>query len=573
MAVSFACPNWQEKLQQGETPIADLPLDDVEAQCAVDLFDKLRVPDIPGQPTMGEVGGEWFRDVIRAAFGSIDPISGDRFVGEVFVLVPKKNSKTTNSAALGLIALMMNRRPNIDGLIIGPTQSVAQKCFDQAAAMIEADEYLRRRFKVVEHKKTIIDLHIDEETGVQRNAKLMIKSFDPKVVTGTIPAFAIIDELHVMAESHYADRVIGQVRGGMVTNKESLLVFITTQSESQPSGVFLSELSYARDVRDGKVTEGVRMLPVLYEFAPEVQTADNKPWRDTRLWPLVLPNLGRSITIDRLIPDYQQARAKGLGEELRWASQHLNVEIGVGLKGTSWIGATHWTAAVEQDGLTLKQLIERSEVAVAGIDGGGLDDLFGLAIIGREYETKRWLCWTHAWVHPEVMNLRKEIAPKLLDFEAQGDLTICKTPTQDLNEVAQYIGLLQDAALLPEAGAVGLDPAGVAALVDELDGIGLTPQQMVAIGQGYRLSSAIWGMERKLKDGTFRHAGRPMMSWVLGNAKSEQRGSAVIITKEAAGKAKIDPLVAVFNAAMLMARNPTASGGPSVYAERGALVL
>lgn len=207
MSVSFACPDWQEKLQQGQTPIAALPLDQVEAQCAVDLFDKLRVPDIPGQPTMGEVGGEWFRDVIRAAFGSIDPVSGDRLVGEVFVLVPKKNSKTTNSAALGLIALMMNRRPNIDGLIIGPTQSVAQKCFDQAAAMIEADEYLRRRFKVVEHKKTIIDLHIDEETGVQRNAKLMIKSFDPNVVTGTIPAFAIIDELHVMAESHYADRV------------------------------------------------------------------------------------------------------------------------------------------------------------------------------------------------------------------------------------------------------------------------------------------------------------------------------------------------------------------------------
>lgn len=560
MPWDFACPDWIERLEQGRPPMPDLPLDVAEADRAVAIYNNLRLPDVIGQPRLEDAGGDWFRALVAAAFGSTDAATGERAVGEIFCLVPKKNSKTTNSAALGLVALLVNETPNAEMLIVGPTKEVADTCFSQARGMIDADPvdpetgraYLPDRFHVRDHQKEIVD----RVTG----ARLKIKAFDMKVVTGTIPKLTIIDELHVLGASHHAQGVLAQIRGGMITRPDALLLFITTQSDGPPAGVFKQELDYARKVRDGKV-KGGNVLPCLYEFPEAIQAGEGKPWRDPKRWHMVLPNLGRSITLERLHRLYLQAVEKGLAEEIRWASQHLNIQIGLGLHNDRWIGADLWPAA--EVPLDLDALLAQSDVVTVGIDGGGLDDLLGLAVIGRHAQTRRWHAWARAWAHPEVLDRRKDIAPRLQDFAAAGDLVICDDPTRDIREVAALCARLQAEGLLPEKHGIGLDPYGVSALVDELAALGIEDDTLAAIGQGARLSPAVWGIERKLKDGTFAHAGQPLLTWCVGNARTEQRGNAVLITKAVAGKAKIDPLVAIFNAAMLMARNPEAAGAAS----------
>jgi phage terminase large subunit-like protein len=557
----FSCPDWLDRLRAGRSLLPDLPLDKAEADRAVSIFDKLCLPDVPGRPALKDAAGPWQRDIVRAVFGSLDA-DGARQVPEIFALVPKKNSKTTGGAAIMVTALLMNRRPRAEFILVGPTQEVAELAFNQAAGMIDADPdgYLQKRFQVQEHIKTIVD---------RRNkAKLKVKTFDLKVMTGSKPAGVLVDELHLMSTMSFASRVIGQIRGGLLPNPEAFLIFITTQSDEPPSGVFRAELRYARGVRDGRVKNS-RMLPFLYEFSEDQQTSSEKPWQDPKNWPQVLPNLGRSITIDRLMADYDSAREKGEDEERRWASQHLNVEIGLALHSDRWRGADYWLDAGDET-LTLDSLLERSEVVVAGIDGGGLDDMLGLAVIGRAKNTHEWLLWTHAWVQREVLELRKEIAERLQDFASDGDLTICDSPTQDIKELADYVQRIKAAGLLADPLGVGLDPYAVAAIVDELGARDIKGETLTAVRQGSALSPASWGMERKLKDGTLWHSGSRMMAWCVGNARTEQRGNAVLITKQTAGKAKIDPLVASFNGVMLMSRNPLARG-PSVYEARGLL--
>ncbi|MDW9791895.1 terminase large subunit [Sinorhizobium meliloti] len=548
----FSCPDWVERLREGRSLVPDLPLDHDEGNRAVQIFNKLRLPDVPGQPAMADAAGDWFRDIVRAVFGSIDE-NGRRQVGRVFGLVPKKNSKTTGGAGIMVTALLMNKRPRAEFLLIGPTQDIADTAYQQAVGMIEADEYLAKRFHTIEHKKTIVDR--------LNKAKLKIKTFDMKVLTGTKPAGVLLDELHVMSSFSYASRVLGQITGGLIPNPESFLIIITTQSDEPPSGVFKTELEYARGVRDGRVTRG-GLLPVLYEFPEEMQTSPEKPWQDPANWPMVLPNLGLSITIDRLLEEWQEAKEKGEEEQRRWASQHLNVEIGLALHSNRWTGADYWLEAADEQ-ITLEYLLANSDAVTVGGDVGGLDDLWGLAVVGRHRVTRHWMCWMRAWCQSDVFKARKDIAEKLNDFIKEGSLILCERTTQDAEEAAAIIARIRDTGLLPDEDAIGVDSWGITALVDELAMYDITEPQIRSVPQGGKLSTAFFGLERKLKDGTCKHDGSRLMAWCVGNARLEQRATTAMIDKKSPS-AKIDPLMALFNAAMLMALNPEVAAGPDI---------
>ncbi len=542
MTWDLSCPDWQDRIRIGKPLVPDLPLNMVAAEGAVRIFNRLRLADVPGNPTLAEASGDWFRDIVRALFGSWDEATRVRHIREVFALVPKKNSKTSYSALLMLTALILNKRPNGKFLLVAPTQDVTELAFDQCSGAIDLDSYLSKRMKVQTHLKTITH----RETG----ATLEVMSFDPNVLTGQKPTGFLVDELHVVSKSAKAPSAVGQLRGGMIAQPEAFGVFITTQSEQSAVGVFRSELRRARAVRDGTMQGPV--LPVLYEFPRDIAETPDR-WRDPACWHMVTPNAGRSITVARLVEEFATAEQLGVEEVQRWASQHLNVEVGLSLLSDRWAGADYWESQGDP-ALTLDELLARSEVVVAGVDGGGLDDLLGLAILGRDRVTRDWLHWGHAWAHPVVLERRQSEAPRLRDMARAGDLTIVDGVGQDIEQIADRIAAVDEMGLL---ASVGLDPMGIGAIVDALAERHIHgADRIIGIPQGWQMVGSIKTAERKLADGTLRHGGQAIMAWAVGNARVEPRGNAVTITKQVAGSAKIDPLMAMLNAVALMSRNP-----------------
>lgn len=551
-----SCTNWRELIEARRPPIPALPLFEEQAEKALRIFKRLRCPDIEGNPTYGELCDAWVFEIVRAIFGSYDIETKRRLIREFFVLIPKKNGKSSIAAAIVVVALIMNRRPEAECLLIAPTKTIANISFKQAAGIIRLDAHLAKIFHLQQHLRTI--------THRVLLSQIVIKAADTDAITGSKSTFVLIDETHVFAKNAKAADVFIEIRGALASRPDGFLLQITTQSKEPPAGVFKAELEAAREVRDGKVQRPV--LAILYEYTEEQQKSG--AWKLPENWDIVNPNLGRSV--DRAFLGDELAKAERAGPEALalFASQHFNIEIGIALRSTRWEGADFWLDQADARLADLETLLERSEVVIVGIDGGGLDDLLGFAVMGRDKGTRDWLVWSHAWAHKVVLQRHLQIAPALLDFQRDGNLTIYQTPGDDVEELVSIVQMIDQTGKLPKKEGIGVDPVGISEIVDGLSQAGLLPddERVAGVRQGWQLANTIKTTARRLAAGTLWHSGSGLMDWSVGHAIVEPRGNAILITKAAAGAGKIDPLMAIFNAAALMAKNPERQGR-TVYEE------
>jgi len=542
----------------GKSLIPVGPLFPAEAEAAMAVFETLRIVDAPGSPTIGESCKPWVMDFARVIFGANDPETGRRLIRDFFLLVSKKNSKSTLAAAVMLTVLIRNWRKSGEFYILSPTIEVANNSFLPARDMIRADPELSDLLHVQDHIRTITH----RDTG----AFLKVVAADAETVSGKKAIGLLVDELWLFGKRANAENMLREARGGLASRPEGFEIDLSTQSDAPPAGVFAQRLKRFRDIRDGVLVDP-KSLGVLYEF-PLAMLKDES-FRDPENFHITNPNLGASVDLEYLVDEYKKAERDGEASFRGFAAKHLNVEIGVALRSDGWAGAPLWERGAEP-GLTLDALIERSEVIVVGADGGGLDDLLGVGVLGREKGTKNWLLWSHAFISPEGMDRRKANSSIYQNFIDDGDLTLVSMLPDDLTGLVEIIGRVKNSGRL---SMIGLDAIGFGGIVDALAEIGVTEEAglLKAVRQGIALMGAIKTVERKLADGSFRHGGTRMMSWCVGNLKVVPTPTAMRLARDESGLGKIDPAAAMFDAAELMGMNPPSAR--SVYEDRDLLVL
>ncbi|EPL8825158.1 TPA: terminase large subunit [Pseudomonas aeruginosa] len=537
-----ACPDWAERLIRGDSIIPS-PIFPEMAEQALDVFKQLKIVDAPGSPTFGEACAQWVFDLVASIFGAYDPETGRRLITEWFILIPKKNSKSTIAAGIMMTALILNWRQSAEFSILAPTVEVANNAYAPARDMTQRDDDLDALMHVQTHIKSI--------THRESGATLKVVAADSNTVGGKKSVGTLVDELWLFGKRHDAENMLREAIGGLASRPEGFVIYLTTQSDEPPAGVFKQKLQYARDVRDGVIVDK-RFVPVIFEHPPEMVARKEHLLAENLA--LVNPNLGYSVDEEFLLREFAKAQQGGEESFRGFLAKHGNVEIGLALRSDRWAGADFWEDAVEP--CTLEQMLDRCEVIDLGIDGGGLDDLLGAYAIGREKDTGKKLGWGHAWAHPSVLERRKEIAPALQDFAKAGHLTLVKRVGDDVDELADIAEQIHEAGLLDK---IGCDPVGLGAILDKLEERGIPNYKIVGVSQGWKLGGAIKTAERWLAEGSFAPAAQPMMAWCVGNARVEPRANSILITKQASGSAKIDPLMAMFNAVTLMALNPPAA--------------
>lgn len=590
--------DWERRIVAGESLITFPPLFPAEAERGLSVFKELHLKDVPGCPTYGQVGRQWQFDLVSHIFGSCDPESGRRLIREFFLMVGKKNDKSGMSAAIMMTALILNWRKSGEFFIVAPTVSIAGNSFLPACGMISSDDDLKSLMHPQDHIKQI--------TNINSESTLKIVAAESDTVGGLKGIGILAEELWLFGKRPGATNMFKEATGGLFARREGFVIWITTQSDEAPAGIFADKLEYARGVRDGKIDDPA-FLPIIHEFP--AQMIKEKKHLDPKNFYIPNPNLGASVDEETINREFKKAEVEGPVSMQGFLAKHLNIQIGVSARSQAWAGADFWEAAGGE--VTLDLIIEKSDVIEVGIDGGGLDDLLGLAVLGRipggrkmsreeaiqfikdegddqfekdgeseidlseeailtaiaENDLSTWLLWTHAWAHSIALERRKSEASKYHDFSKDRDLSIVKQIGKDIKQVGDIVRKCELSGLLDR---VGVDPSGIGAVVDELEAgdklgsLKIEHERIVGISQGWRLNSAIKTMERKVAAREIVHSGSPMMAWCVGNARVEPKGNAILITKQASGTGKIDPLMAALSCVALMALNPEAKNPRSV---------
>lgn len=601
MEWTTALPDWRERIIAGKSLVPCPPLFPGEAEEALRYFNDLKVVDVAGEPCFGDIARPWVTDFVSAIFGACDPESGRRQIREFFLLISKKNGKSTLAAGIMITALLLNWRKSAEFIILAPTIKVANNSAKAAMDMVTNDPDLALYLKTTVHERKIEH----RVTG----ATLSIVAADSNTVSGTKATGVLIDELWLFGKQARAAEMLREATGGLASRPEGFVIALSTQSDEPPAGVFEEWLTRHRKIRDGEIS-APRAMGLLYEF-PE-QMIKSEAYKNPDNFYITNPNMGASVDESFLLDEQEKERQKGSKSLIGFYAKHLNVQPGMAGRSDSWAGAEFWKKAA-LPALSLHDLIERCEVIVTGLDGGGLDDLYGMTVLGREtveveidapmpeaveeaedveaeqlevvngkVRVKRWLSWSHAWGHKVILDRRPAIATKLQDLKRAGQLTILADGAMAANglpaDIAQIVDIIvniRDAGLLH---CVACDPAMLGELVDALADVEITPENsstgrnfLVGVQQGYALMNAIKTAERKLANGTYAHADQELMDWCVSNLKIEPTATAIRATKQFAGDAKIDPAMALFNAVTVMATNPEACR--SVYEDRGLLVL
>lgn len=542
---STACPDWVDRLLARRS-IIPAPIFATEADRALAIFKQLRVVDLPGKPTFGECSDDWVFDFVRAIFGAYDAETGRQLIREFFMLISKKNTKSTIAAGIMLTAVILCWREDEEHLILAPTVEVAGNSFKPAAGMVRADEELSALFQVQDHIRTI--------THRVTKSSLKVVAAESDTVSGKKAGRILVDELWLFGKRPNSQAMLDEATGGQVSREEGFVIYLTTQSDEPPAGVFKDKLDYFRDIRDGKLVNS-KALPVIYEYPDAMIQAKDYLKPETFFIPN--PNLGRSVSLEWLTDRLKERKDKQDGSFQTFLAKHLNVQIGMNLRAGRWAGADFWDKQAHKKPISLQYLIENCDAIEIGIDGGGLDDLLGLAALGRHKETGEWLAWCHAYAHQSVLRRHKLEAARFQDFANDGDLTIVDRIGQDVQGVADTVETIYNSGLLDK---IGVDPSGLGSILEAIEDVGVPPELISGISQGWRMTGAIKTTERKLAEGAMWHSGSAMMDWCVSNAKVEPRGNAIIITKQASGAGKIDPLMALLNAATLLAMNPASKG-------------
>lgn len=539
------------------------------------------------------VKGKWARErekirlepwqcfIVVNVFGWKRKATGLRRYRRVYVEVPRKNAKSTLTAAVANYMLVADGEHGAEVYSGATTEKQAWEVFGPARLMANGTPELLEHFGVNVGAK---NLHVVNTAS----------KFEPiigKPGDGASPSFSVTDEYHEHGDSSQYDTMVT----GMGAREQPIAWAITTAG-SDTAGPCYALRTQATDSIEGKVDHS-ELFALIYtiDLDDKKRGIRGVDWTSEEALRMANPNMGVSVFADFLRGEQQRA-IKSPREQSTFKTKHLNVWV---TAASPYFNAEGWNRLADP---SLDAGTFRGEECVVGLDlASKLDLAAALKIFRRELPSPaglricracrgrtlnepcepcggkgtvqfaggmEWHYYVFANCYipearaqdPERRHYAEWVEQRQL-IATPGEITDYDYIEADLKDDAERFAVLQ----------LGADPHNATQLLTHMqDHLGT--DRVVEVPQTVmHLSEPMKEVQALIVDARIHHDGNPVLAWSIGNVTAQEDRNANVFPRKEQAEKKIDPAVALIIA---MGRALTAfETAGSVYDRHGLLAV
>lgn len=456
---------------------------------------------------------DWQCFFLSTLFGWVDE-EGFRRYRKGFLIVPRKNAKTTIGAGICLFLLLRDGEPGAEIYSAATTRDQAKIAWGDARAMVERLPAMQAHYGVEPQAHAIYV----PATG----ATFRPLSADAGTLEGLSPSGWLCDELHAHPNREVYD-VLNEATGA---RRQPLGVVISTEGDSD-TGVFADELNYCR-----QVLSGVHADESLFALNYTIDTEDDWTLRDS--WVKANPNFGVSVSEVDLEIACRQAKAN-TARQPSFMAKRLNVRVGA---SEGYFNMFAWRNNAEQ--VSIEDF--RGERCILTVDLASKSDLTTVVALfkrkGKYYPFGRHYL-------PEVAVEDGKLNCELYrgwTLESPPRLTVTPGPVTDYEFVFSDI---QQFFRDYRVEYVGIDPNyNSNEFTRKLAQQG-KKTELIALNSTAQAAEPMKSLSAYIDSGVMRNTGDPVMTWCIGNvsARYDARGNPFPV--KARNENKIDAAVAL----------------------------
>lgn len=452
-------------------------------------------------------------------FGWVSKETGFRRYRRVYVEVPRKNSKSTMTAAVANYMLAEDGEHGAEVYSGATTEKQAWEVFGPARLMAQKTP------KLVEHYGI--------EIGAKNlNIRETASKFEPivgKPGDGASPSFSITDEYHEHPTSEQYDTMVT----GMGAREQPIAWVITTAG-SNTAGPCYALRTQATDSIEGKIDHD-ELFSIIYTIDEDTD------WTSEEALRMANPNMGVSVFAEFLRTEQQRA-IKSPREQATFKTKHLDVWV---TASSPYFNSESWNRLGDPD-LTESAFI--GEPCAYGLDLASRKDIAGYVKLFQRLENNK----PHYYVFGSFYIPEKLIEePEYRHYAGWVEQGYLKTTPGDSTDF-DYIesDVKADGERFPVL-RIGLDPWNARQLAGHLsdhfgrDKVLEVPQNVA------NLSFPMKEVQAAIDDGRIHHTGNPAFNWMIGNVTAQEDRNGNVYPRKESPERKIDAALM-----LIIAMNP-----------------